>query len=350
MLMRQNKSKFRLAGAIGLLVATSAGLSAARGQGQNSAGQQAGSTGQSTQLLITHALDMALQGSDLQLTIRQAGCADAAGTTGHATSENGEKRAGGQDAASSGTAKPASEDGQACLIQVEQHVRKSFENSQELMTTSNRLLRAGSEAHGDRAKSSRLYAAANLYANSLYSIAGETFGWEAGWKPADRANGDKGQADKGEARQDKEHSAAKRAGSDEHRFTTADLTNVSLINHAVKESLSAFELSQSLRDMGANDAAAQHLRNHAKAMADEGRKSVNEIFASLHEKRTGTPGAANDRKTPGNRTGTASAESHAGWSGTQIRALAQQAREVVRVLDQLDGQAVAAPEGIRRSR
>ena len=94
-----------------------------------------------------------------------------------------------------------------------------------------------------RAKSSRLYAAANLYANSLYSIAGETFGWEAGWKPADRETGTRAKLTRVRLARIRSTPPPKLAGSDEHRFTTADLTNVSLINHAVKESLSAFELS-----------------------------------------------------------------------------------------------------------
>jgi hypothetical protein len=235
------------------------------------------------------------------------------------------------------------------LIQLQEHARKSFENSLELMTASNRLVRAGSEAHGDQAKSSRLYAAANLYANSLYSIAGETFGREAGRKPEDRSSADKGQADKALVSQDRERPNTN-AGSAEYRLTAADLTIVSLINHAVKESLSAFELSQTLRDPRASDAAVELLRNHAEAMAAEGRQSVKEILASLREKGAGTKDAANDRKAPANRAGIASAESQAGSSGSQIEALAQQAREVVLALDELGGQAVAAPERNRRSR
>ena len=65
-----------------------------------------------------------------------------------------------------------------------------------------------------------------------------------------------------------------------------------LINHAVKESLNAFELNYSVRDMGATDAAVEQLRNHAKSMAAEGRESVNEILAGLHENGPSTSGAA----------------------------------------------------------
>jgi hypothetical protein len=348
--MRQYK--VWLLGAIGLSIATAAGLSAARGQGRDSADQRAGSTGQCTQLLITHALDMAIEGSSLQLTSQQAHQKGAAGTSDHAisgtrrTSVNG---ADARDAARSGTASTTSDNGQSCQIQLEQHVRKSFESSHELMTASNLLLRKGAEARGDEAKASRLYDAANSYATSLFSIARETYGWEAGSKPADRSNADQGRSNKSESNQDRDRSSA-HAGSGESRFTTADLTAVALINHAVKESLNAFELNHSVRDIGSTDAAAEQLRSHAKAMAAEGRQSVKEILAGLDEKGKSPSGAANDAKTPGNRAGAARAENQAGRAGSQIEALAQQAREVIRELDELGGHAVAAPERVRRSR
>jgi hypothetical protein len=347
--MRQNK--VWLLGAIGLSIATAAGLSAARGQGRDSAGQSNGSTGQSTQLLITHALDMAIEGSALQLTTQQACGTCTAGKSDHATSGTGVSgvNAAGATTASGGTARTTSENAENCQIQIQQHARKSFESSHELMATSNRLLRGGSEGRAAQASSSRLYAAANLYASSLFSIARETGGWEAGWKPADRSNADQGQADKAESKQDRDRSTA-HVGSSESRLTAADVIAVTLINHAVKVSLNAFELNHSVRDIASTDAAAEQLRSHAKAMAVEGRQSVKEILAGLNEKGKSPSDATNDDKTPGNRAGATRAENQAGWSGSKVQALAQQAREVVRVLDELSGQAVATPERTRRSR
>jgi hypothetical protein len=345
--MRQEK--IRLVGALGLLAATAVGLSTARGQGQDSASKSGGSTGQSNQLLITHALGMAIEGSELQLTIHQACSAGAAGTGDHAISGSGSagvNASAATNVAPGAAARSVSEDGRGCQIQLEHQVRKSFENSHELMTASERLIRGETEARGDRAGASQLHAVANVYANSLNSIAREC-GWDAGSKPADRSTADQGQAEKGDSTRNRKGRDAQ-VGSGEFQFTTADVTMFTLINHAVRESLNAFELNHSVRDMGANDAAVQQLRNHAKSMAADGRESVNEIVASLHENGPRTSGAASDDKAPGNRAGAARAESQAAGPGSQIKTLAQQAREVIRVLDELDGQVVAAPKGNRR--
>ncbi len=346
--MRQEK--IRLAGALGLALATAAGLSAARGQ--DSAGQEAGSTGQSNQLLITHALGMAIEGSELQLSIHQASCAGAAQKSDRAITGSigaGANSASAANAASGGSATPVSENGRGCQIELEQQVRKSFETSHELMKASDRQLGGETAARGDRAKAARLHAVATLYANSLFSIAKETNGSEASSKPADRSTAEAGRAEKAESTQvRKGHSTE--AGSGESQLTPADVTRFTLINHAVKESLNAFELNHSLRDMGANDPAAQQLRNHAKAMAADGRQSVTEILASLRTKDTTKSSTASDDKSLSNRAGAASAANQAGWSGSQIQTLAQQAREVIRELDELDGHAVAAPKRNRRSR
>ena len=174
------------------MLVTAAGLSAA--QGQDSAGQEAGSTGQSNQLLITHALGMAIEGSELQMTIHQAAVQGTAGRSDHAISGSGRAGVNGADARNAApgrAARSVSENGQGCQIKLEQQVRKSFESSHELMTASDRLLRGGAEARGDRAWTSRLHAVANVYANSLFSIAKETWrggGLEAG-RPVNRRRG-----------------------------------------------------------------------------------------------------------------------------------------------------------------
>ena len=69
-------------------------------------------------------------------------------------------------------------------------------------------------------------------------------------------------------------------------------------------------------------------------MAAEGRKSVNEILAGLHEQGTKSPGTTSDDKAPANRSIAARAENQAGWSGSHVEALRQQAGEVIRVLDE----------------
>jgi hypothetical protein len=348
--MRQNK--VWLLGAIGLSIATVAGLSAARGQGRDSTGQEAGSTGQSTQLLIAHALDMAIEGSTLQWTTHQAHQNSVVGTSDHAISGKGRARVNGtdvRDAANGETARTGSEKGESCQIQLQQHVRKSFESSRELMTTGNRLLRAGAEGRGEQASASRFYAAANVYANSLISIASENNGGEAGSKPADRSNANQRQADRAESNQDRDRSSA-HAGPGKSRLAAGDVIAVTLINHAVKESLKAFELNHSVRDIGSTDAAAEQLRSHAKAMSAEGRESVKEILAGLNEKGKSPSDAANEDKAPGNRAGVSRSDNQAGSAGTQVQALAEQAREVIRVLDDLSGESVATPERARRSR
>ena len=209
-----------------------------------------------------------------------------------------------------------SENGQGCQIQLEQQVRKSFKNSQELMIASDRLLRGESEARGERAGTSRLYAVANRYASSLNSIAREN-GDEAGSKPAARSTAEEGKAEKAESSQDRKvRSTQVRSG--ERQLTSADATMFTLINHAVKESLNAFELNHSVRELAASDPAVQELRNHAKAMAAEGRKSVNEILAGLHEQGTKSPGTTSDDKAPANRSIAARAENQAGWSGSHV--------------------------------
>jgi hypothetical protein len=318
--MRQH---LRFAGAAGLLIATSAGLSAARGQEPvRAAGTEAAtasSAGQGTQLMIAHALDMAIAGSELQLTIRQAGGQAAAGKETHV------EIPGVVDVAVTRTRAPGDDPGKGTghggLVQLQQQARRSFRNSYELMKASNRLLRAGAETRDDRATSSRFYAAANLYANTLYAIARETFGWQAGWEPNDRSPADQG----GES--------SVHPGASGARLSTADLATVTLINYSVKESLNAFELSQALRNASAGDGATRALREHARAMAADSRQSVEQILASLKEK---AEAAGSDANAPGNR---AAAEGHASWSGTQVQGLAQQAREVVRMLEELGGEA-----------
>jgi hypothetical protein len=344
------KEKILLVGALGLAVATALGLSSALGQ--DSARGSGDSSGQGNQLLITHALDMAIEGSELQLTIHQVCCADAAESGDRANSGSSDASVSASATANAvpvATARRARENGQGCQIQLEQQARKSFKNSQELLIASDRLLRGESEAHGDHAGTSRLYAVANRYASSLNSIAREN-GDEMGSKPAAWSKAEEGQAEKAESTQDRKvRSTQLRSG--ERQLTSADATMFTLINHAVKESLNAFELNHSVRDMAASDPAVQELRNHAKAMAAEGRKSVNEILAGLHEKGTKSPGTTSDDKATANRSIAARAENQAGWSGSQVEALAQQAGEVIRVLDELGAHAVATPErSSRRSR
>jgi hypothetical protein len=308
-------------GSLGLLIATSAGLATARGQDSpRPAGAEVGA-GQSTELLITHALDMALEGSELQLTIRQAG-----GPVVVSKTDDGVARTNALDgpAGTAGTKKSG-------LIQLQHQVRRSFQESYELMKAGNRLLRGGAEAREERASASRLYAAANLYANTLYSLGRQTFGWQAGWDPADRSTPDR-------AGQDQEPGTTHEGGP---KLTTADLASITLINHSVKESLSAFEIKRSLHHRVAGDAAAKLLRDHAHAMAKESRQSVEQLLASLHERAAaGTP-----EPKPGKDA--AAPAGQEGWSGTHVQALAQQAREVIRVLDELGSETGAAPGGSR---
>jgi len=318
--MRQH-TKLRFVGSLGLMIATSAGLSTAQGQDNPRA---AGAAGHSTELLITHALDMALEGSELQLTIRQAGGPVLAGKT-----DGGVARTSETDGP--GAAKAGGKHGG--MVQLQHQVRRSFQESYELMKASNRLLRGGAEAREreERAPASRLYAAANLYANTLYSLGRQTFGWQAGWDPADRSTPDR-------TGEDKEPGTTHEVGP---KLTTADLASITLINHSVKESVSAFELKRSLHHRMAGDAASKLLHDHADAMAKESKKSVEQILASLHERAaagTPEPKPDNEAAAPG---------AHEGWSGTQVQALAQQAREVIRVLDELGSETGGAP-GARR--
>lgn len=350
-------AKVGFMGSVGLLIALSAGPSIVRGQDPaRPAGADAAtgsSAGQSTELLIAHALQMAIEGSELQLTIRQAGGPVVAGTSDSGVSRT--SGPGGSDPAMTGM-------GQGGLVQLQQQARRSFQASYELMKTGNQLLRSGTEARDERASASRLYAASNLYSSTLYSFARQTFGWQAGWEPTDRSHPDRGQAGDAAAGerpvtpgQGRERGVA-HAGAGGIKLPTADLATVTLINHAVKESLDSFEINQSLLGTSAVDAGVQRLREHARTMATESRRSIEQILVSLRERgATGAPGVTSEGAGavsrpvhPANEaTGSGGQE---GWSGTQVQVLAQQAREVIRVLDELGGQAGGATGATRGNR
>jgi hypothetical protein len=314
----RERTRVWLMGSVSLLIAISADLSAARGQqpvrpaGAVVVGPAAG---HSTELMIAHALDMALDGSELQLVISQAG-----GPVTGARTDAGVTRTGGAGGAGTGATEP----GRGGLIQLQHRARRSFQESYEMMKASNRLLRAAGEERAERAAASRLYAASNLYVNTLYTLGRQTFGWQAGWEPTDRSE---------------EGGAGQAATARGPKLSTGDIATITLINHAVKESLGAFELSQSLHDQAAGDRAGQQLREHALLMAAESRQSIERILASLNESRGTT------ETTPSG--GAAGAVAKEGWSGTQVHALAQQAREVIRVFDELCGQAGGAPGAVR---
>ncbi|HZW35024.1 MAG TPA: hypothetical protein VFF52_30145 [Isosphaeraceae bacterium] len=61
-------------------------------------------------------------------------------------------------------------------------------------------------------------------------------------------------------------------------------------------------------------------------MAAESRQSVEQVIASLREKQVAAPSPSGS-----------GSKAQQGWSGTQTQALAQQDREVIRVLDELGG-------------
>jgi hypothetical protein len=315
-------------GAVGVGLATLAGLSAARSQetktraraeGGGQEGKATRADARTTQLLIAHALDMAIEGSQLQLTIREAG---APGGQPGAVPRPG---AAGQPAAAGAGAM-----GQGNLVQLQQQARRTFQDSYELMKSGNRMLRDGGEG---QAPASRLYAASNLYANSLYAFARETFGWEVGWQPTGGGNDERARPGQDQVR----------PGGAGTRISTADLATVTLINHGVKESLAAFELHHALRDKGDDDAAAQQLRQHARSMATKSRQTIDQVVASLRERGGNAEGAAGAAGRPaGVGAPPAAAGGQAGWSGSNMQALAQQAREVVRVLDELGGEGGAS--------
>jgi hypothetical protein len=311
----KGRSRVWLMGSAGLLIAISADLSTARGQQPvRPAGAVVVGTaaGHSTELMIAHALDMALDGSELQLIISQAG-----GPVTGARTDAGVTRTGVAGAG-------ATEPGRGGVIQLQHRARRSFQDSYEMMKASNRLLRAAGEERAERAAASRLYAASNLYVNTLYTLGRQTFGWQAGWEPTDRSE---------------EGGAGQAATAGAAKLSTGDVAMITLINHAVKESLGAFELSRSLHNQATGDPACEQLLAHARLMVAESRQSIERILASLRES-GGASGAAPSG-------GAAGAGAQEGWSGTQVHALAQQAREVIRVFDELCGQPGGAPGAAR---
>jgi hypothetical protein len=307
----------------------------------------------STELLIVHALDMALDGSNMQLTIRQTGVPAGPGIGAPGIPPAGAPGApGAAPPPGAPGAQPGAMPGQGGVMQLQQETRRAFQGSYDLIKESNKLLRSSSESRGERSSASRLYAAANLYSNSLYSLARETFGWEAGWEPTDRSReGEQpgqpapGQPAPGQPAPGQLPVGQPRLGA-MSRISPTDIAAITALNHAVKEAIDAFELSQAMRGQGDDGDGSKRLREHVRAMSESSRKTVDQILASARERAPGAPGAAPGAPgaapgAPGAAPGAAPPPGAdrpiggAGWSGTEMQALAQQAREVVRVLDEL---------------
>ena len=308
------------AAVIGLLTVTAFGGKVAQAQDDaRAAAAGHGPAGKNTELMIAHALCMAIEGCDLQLTGRQSGVLAGADKIARSTSGTSGRASAGPTTVEAGWGETA---------QLEHQARRAFQASHELMNTSNRLLRERAFAPGgSRDSAARLYAPAHRYANTLFSFAREAFGWQPSWELTEGPQGEAAQVAR--ARQARERGTDAGAATTEIAHPTsldpAELTTVMLINHSVQDSLAAFTLQQSLRQNGSDDEAGRRLEEHAKSMADEGRRSLQQIVARLNARWGETHAGRNHAK----------AKTSQGWSTAQSRDLATQALELIRVLDEI---------------
>lgn len=224
----------RAAGLAGLFILTLAGPSLA--QNTNAAQGNAGRDAHGARMLVHHALDMALEGSALQLTARALAANDAA-RADRKRSEVSER-----------------------LRDLQRDARQNFEGTNKMLADAYSIVRDEQQ----RAFTRRYYDAAARYTKTLYALIGEPLA----------------KAEEFGAGQDKEKGMA---------LTADDLATITLINHSVKEAIDACHLRR-MTAHSAESTATERLREHAKHMASRSQRCV--------EKLAGQGGAAEAQGTP----------------------------------------------------
>jgi len=144
-------------------------------------------------------------------------------------------------------------------------------------------------------------------------------------------------------------------------LSSADRTSIALINHAVKEALDSMQLKHMTHMMGSSDSPpARALLAHAREMDSESRQALQGLLGAraggVGRTGAGTAGAGSSRGADdqlsgraGNRTldGAGGAVDRAsrgtgaaglsGDAGGPVQALAQQARELIQVIQEISG-------------
>lgn len=270
-----------------LLVLALAGIGLVQAQ-EPGARATAGATaaGQDTQVLIGHALAMAIDGSALHMTASRSG--EQGGR------QQGEGREGAQ-----GQMKDAPQE-------LRRHAREAYDGARRLFSEASNLVRqegarpgadrpGAGQVTGTRPSSQRLYEAANQYTRTLWELTGEATG-----------EGRQGEGDR---------------PSRSTPLSDNDYAALCVINHSVKEGIEAFELRQLTAATGPRGAASRQLQAHAQEMATHAQQALQKWAGQEGGERESKPGQAS------------------------VQTLAMQGREVVSLFQQLSEQAGARGPG-----
>ncbi len=265
-------------------------------QGNAARGAQGASAGHETQMLIGHAVSMAISGATLKGQAEQAGRME---TPGQAGSQGGQGQAGSQGGqAQAGAGVDPSQ-------QLMMHARKEIVESQ-------RLLRF---AGNDQASAQQLYTAADGYINTLFALCGESSTTQgAGAARAGNAASETGRAQTGRSSRDEDLGAGQ-AGRQGKTLGARDKAAVALINHSVCEVIEGTHMTHMLQSEGAgNSAAIELLQRHAREMTTEGRETLQRFLGSS---RTGSGGTGNSAGGNAGRTGADNDQAKAGGDAAQ---------------------------------
>jgi hypothetical protein len=260
---------------------------------------------QDAQMLIGHALAMALEGSTLDALAQQSGGSLGA-TGGPGTGGSGP---GGQGRSRS-EAGPGGDGRSVGMMDQGLSARQLLDHSRWAWEASDRLLRQAADQGGSTEQ--RFHRATLLYVMTLRA---------AGSPATYAAGGPRREAGSGVG------AGAALAGRGAGAMGGSDMTTVALINHAVKEALDSVKLKRMVHRMGSSESpAARALLAHAQEMDRESQQALRGLLRS---------GAG--------RAGKADLDGGAG----SIQVLAQQAQELVQVIREIGGDAGGAPGGDR---
>jgi hypothetical protein len=231
--------------------------------------------------------------------------------------------------------------------QLQQQARHQFEGSTQLLQAADNDLRAleGNAAPrpGDpSAWSRRLHAVASRYADTLRDLSGVNN------RPAGSVGGqnDQDQARRGD--QDRDRGQDRREGGN---LSRAEIAQATLINHAVCEALGAYQLNQATgaNRVAAQTTAGQQLQAHARQMAAESRQILQDAIAGANRRDDNDAARDDNRRNDDAKNRNDDNRDNArGGRGAQgqasVRSLAQQAQQVIDTLQRIGG-GVPAPAG-----
>ena len=280
-------------------------------QGNNPRGEAAhgAKAGQDTQMLIGHAVSMAISGATLKGQAEQAGKMD---TPGQAGAQGDQAKAGapGQAGGIGGGGMGAGGDPSQQLMT---HARKGMQESRRLLQAAGR----------DQASAQQLYTAADGYINTLLTLCGDSSTTQdAGAARAGNAASETGRAQTGRSSRDEDLGAGQ-AGRQGKTLSARDKAAVALINHSVCEVIEGTHMTHMLQSQAAgNSAAVELLQRHAREMTSEGRETLQRFLGSS---RTGSGGAANTDGGDAGRNAARSDNAGARAEGDQAKAAGGQA-------------------------